>query len=67
MLKFAVSLLHTVAEVRNELKVNFNMRIGLHIGKFVGGVIGTKKLRYDIWGIDVYLTNTVFGVTCTAM
>ena len=26
---------------------------GKLIGKIVGGVIGTNKLRYDIWGVDV--------------
>jgi class 3 adenylate cyclase len=30
-----------------------DMRIGLHHGEFVGGIIGQKTLRYDIWGIDV--------------
>ena len=29
------------------------MRIGLHVGRVVAGVIGTKKFRYDIWGKDV--------------
>ena len=27
--------------------------LGLHHGEFVGGIIGQKTLRYDIWGIDV--------------
>lgn len=26
------------------------MRIGLHTGSIIGGCIGTKALRYDIWG-----------------
>jgi class 3 adenylate cyclase len=30
-----------------------NMRIGLHVGRVVAGVVGTKKYRYDIWGKDV--------------
>ena len=35
------------------------MRIGMHLGSFVGGVIGTTKLRYDIWGFDVLIANNV--------
>ena len=27
-----------------------NMRIGLHHGSFVAGVIGSNQLRFDIWG-----------------
>lgn len=33
------------------------MRIGLHTGNIVGGVIGSKTLRYDIWGTDVLVGN----------
>jgi class 3 adenylate cyclase len=27
-----------------------DMRIGIHTGKIVGGIIGTKVVRYDIFG-----------------
>lgn len=27
-----------------------DMRIGIHTGKIVGGVIGSKLVRYDIFG-----------------
>ncbi len=36
-----------------------NMRVGMHMGSFVGGVIGTTKLRFDIWGFDVLIANQV--------
>mmetsp|Transcript_97973 Transcript_97973/g.187960 ORF Transcript_97973/g.187960 Transcript_97973/m.187960 type:complete len:242 (+) Transcript_97973:102-827(+) len=36
-----------------------NMRIGLHFGRFVGGVIGTKRVRFDIWGEDVIIGNSI--------
>lgn len=35
------------------------MRVGMHLGTFVGGVIGQRKLRYDIWGVDVLTTNKI--------
>mmetsp|Transcript_27235 Transcript_27235/g.72286 ORF Transcript_27235/g.72286 Transcript_27235/m.72286 type:complete len:541 (-) Transcript_27235:91-1713(-) len=53
-------MLQVIARVRVE--VNFdglNMRIGLHVGRFVGGVIGTKRLRFDVWGEDVLIGNNV--------
>lgn len=29
---------------------SLDMRIGIHTGKIVGGIIGTKVVRYDIFG-----------------
>lgn len=29
------------------------MRIGVHTGKIIGGIIGTSIVRYDIYGKDV--------------
>lgn len=36
---------------------NLDMRIGIHTGKIVGGIIGTKVVRYDIFGQDVLIAN----------
>jgi class 3 adenylate cyclase len=33
------------------------MRIGVHTGKIIGGVIGTDIVRYDIYGKDVVIAN----------
>jgi class 3 adenylate cyclase len=33
------------------------MRIGIHTGKIVAGIIGTKIVRYDIFGADVLAAN----------
>ena len=52
---FALAMLGEIAkvEVPNDRCAPLNMRIGLHVGRVVAGVIGTKKFRYDIWGKDV--------------
>ena len=36
---------------------DLNMRIGIHTGDVIGGVIGTNTVRYDIWGPDVLIAN----------
>jgi len=53
-------MLHTIARIRVEVShEGLDMRIGLHVGRFVGGVIGTKRLRFDVWGEDVLIGNNV--------
>ena len=42
---------------KNKDLKNLNMRIGIHTGKIVGGIIGTKVVRYDIFGEDVLIAN----------
>ena len=33
------------------------MRIGIHTGTIIGGIIGTDIVRYDIYGRDVMIAN----------
>ena len=57
-------MIDIISEVRNhsdnksnpDLK-DLNMRIGIHTGKIVAGIIGTKIVRYDIFGSDVLVAN----------
>ena len=40
-------------EARAGLGGDFRIRIGLHVGPAVAGVIGTTKFAYDVWGDTV--------------
>ena len=47
------------------------MRLGIHVGRVVTGVIGTKKLRYDMWGVDALTatsleSNGIPGEVCVS-
>ena len=33
------------------------MRIGIHTGKLIDGVVGTDVVRYDFYGPDVKIAN----------
>ncbi|CRG96436.1 guanylyl cyclase, putative [Plasmodium gallinaceum] len=58
VLEMAYSMIRIIKEIREKLYIpNLNMRIGLHYGSCVGGVIGSGRLRYDLWGIDVLTGN----------
>jgi class 3 adenylate cyclase len=50
--RMGLAMLEAVALVRTVEGGTISMRIGIHTGKVVAGVVGTKKLRYDIWGVD---------------
>ena len=42
---------------KNPCAEMLDMRIGIHTGKLIGGIIGTKLVRYDIFGSDVLIAN----------
>lgn len=53
--RFALALQAHVAEVSRETGLPLNVRIGLHVGPVVAGVIGTRKPAFDCWGETVNL------------
>lgn len=38
---------------------HFQVRIGIHTGPVVAGIVGTKKWQYDIWGDTVNIASRV--------
>lgn len=58
MLKMALSMQKAVKRVTNPATGQpLKMRVGLHTGNIIAGVIGTRTLRYDMWGADVLAAN----------
>lgn len=54
---FAIEMLHEIDRFCEESKVSLQMRIGIHTGKVVGGIVGIKKPRYLIWGHHTVIAN----------
>lgn len=45
----------------NEIANNpaFKMRVGIHTGSVVAGIVGVKKFQYDIWGDTVNIASRI--------
>jgi class 3 adenylate cyclase len=53
MAGFALKLLEELKILNSKLNVALNLRIGMHSGQVVAGVIGRKKFTFDLWGDTV--------------
>ncbi len=50
---FALDLLQCLARLHREKGYDVAMRVGIHTGPVVAGVIGKRKYSYDVWGDTV--------------
>eukprot|EP00002_Diphylleia_rotans_P033011 TRINITY_DN698_c0_g1_i11.p1 TRINITY_DN698_c0_g1~~TRINITY_DN698_c0_g1_i11.p1 ORF type:complete len:1852 (+),score=333.99 TRINITY_DN698_c0_g1_i11:998-6553(+) len=59
MAAFALDMVRVLRDVEGSDGQPVKIRIGIHFGKLVAGVIGKKVYRYDIWGGDVLIAASM--------
>jgi class 3 adenylate cyclase len=51
--EFALDVLEAMEALNKKLKSSLKIRLGVHTGPVIAGVIGKKKFMYDLWGATV--------------
>lgn len=54
---FAIAAIKCVEEYAKESHFDLNIRIGIHTGTVVAGIVGKQKYSYDLWGDVVNIAS----------
>jgi class 3 adenylate cyclase len=53
----ALSMIEEIRRLRTSDGIKIDLRIGIHTGAAVAGVIGHRKFSFDVWGTTVNIAS----------
>ncbi|XP_074042743.1 adenylate cyclase type 2 isoform X2 [Leptinotarsa decemlineata] len=59
-----LEMISTIAKIRKQRNLDINMRIGVHSGRIISGIMGSVKYQFDIWSKDVDIANKMESEGC---
>ncbi len=57
MVLAALQMQEALPKINQEFNIDFKIRIGIHTGSVIAGVVGEHKIEYDIWGDTVNIAS----------
>ncbi len=57
VVEFAQEMLRALTHFNNDRGTNLGLRVGIHSGPAVGGVVGRSKFIYELWGATVKVAH----------
>ena len=59
---FACDIIRSIRGFAQETDLDVQVRVGIHTGPVVGGVVGSRRYAYDYWGDTMNVASRVEGI-----